>query len=84
VDDLVKPVSYVEQQSSFDAGYPSGRLHYWKASLLRVASTDAIDVLLDYATSMPSALSGIGLQHLHGASARVSASETAFPHRFEF
>lgn len=82
--ELVKPMSYLEQQGSFDAGFPPKRLHYWKGSFLRVASEDAIDVLVDYATRMPSAMSGIGLQHLHGAAARVNASETAFPHRFEF
>lgn len=82
--DLVKPMSYVEQQSSFDAGFPPQRLHYWKASFLRVTNEDAVDVLVDYATRMPSAMSGIGLQQVHGAASRVSPSETAFPHRFEF
>jgi FAD/FMN-containing dehydrogenase len=82
--DLVKPMSYVEQQGSFDAGFPPRRLHYWKGSVLRAASADAVDVLVDYATRMPSAMSGIGLQHLHGAAARVNVSDTAFPHRFEF
>jgi FAD/FMN-containing dehydrogenase len=82
--DLVKPMSYLEQQGSFDAGFPPQRRHYWKASFLRVASAEAIDVLIDAATRMPSAMSGIGLQHLHGMAARVPASDTAFPHRFEF
>jgi FAD/FMN-containing dehydrogenase len=81
---LVKTMSYVEQQGSFDAGFPPQRLHYWKASFLRVVSEDAIDVLLEAAVRMPSPLSGIGLQHLHGAAARVPADETAFPHRFAF
>ena len=82
--DLVKPMSYVEQQSSFDAGFPAKRLHYWKGSFLRATSAAAIDVLVDYATRMPSAMSGIGLQQMHGAASRVSPNETAFPHRFEF
>jgi FAD/FMN-containing dehydrogenase len=82
--DLVKPMSYVEQQGSFDAGFPPHRLHYWKAGFLRAMTTEAIDVLVEFATRMPSAMSGIGLQQLHGAASRVSPSETAFPHRFEF
>jgi FAD/FMN-containing dehydrogenase len=82
--DLVRPMSYVEQQGSFEAGFPPRRLHYWKAGFLRTLSADAIDVLVEYARRMPSAMSGIGLQQLHGAASRVGASETAFPHRFEF
>jgi hypothetical protein len=84
VADLVKPMSYVEQQGSFDAGFPPQRLHYWKAGFVRTITTDVIDVLLESLTRMPSAMSGIGLQHLHGAASRVDSSETAFPHRFEF
>jgi hypothetical protein len=82
--DLVKPMSYVEQQGIFDAGFPPQRLHYWKAGILRAITSEAIEVLVDYATRMPSAMSGIGLQQVHGAASRVSPSETAFPHRFEF
>jgi hypothetical protein len=82
--DLVKPMSYVELQGIFDAGFPPQRLHYWKAGILRAITSEAIEVLVDYATRMPSAMSGIGLQQVHGAASRVSPSETAFPHRFEF
>jgi FAD/FMN-containing dehydrogenase len=82
--DLVKPMSYVEQQGSFDAGFPPQRLHYWKAGFLRTTTPDAVDVLVDRVTRMPSAMSGIGLQHLHGVASRVGPAETAFPHRFEF
>jgi len=81
---LVKPMSYVEMQASFDAGFPPQRLHYWKAGFLRATSQEAIDVLVEYSTRMPSAMSGIGLQHLHGLASRVTPNETAFPHRFEF
>jgi FAD/FMN-containing dehydrogenase len=82
--DLVKPMSYVGMQGSFDAGFPPHRLHYWKAGFLRATSPEAIDVLVEYSIRMPSAMSGIGLQHLHGLSSRISPGETAFPHRFEF
>jgi len=82
--DLVKPMSYVEQQGSFDAGFPPQRLHYWKAGFLRTLTAASIEVLVECVTRMPSAMSGIGLQQLHGAASRMSPSETAFPHRFEF
>jgi hypothetical protein len=82
--DLVKTMAYVDLQGTLDAGFPPQRLHYWKAGFLRALTTESTDVLVEYATRMPSVLSGIGLQQLHGAASRVSASETAFPHRFEF
>ena len=82
--DMVRPVSYVEQQGAFDAGFPPQRLHYWKAGFLQTISSEAIEVLLEALRRMPSAMSGIGLQHLHGAAARVGATDTAFPHRFDF
>jgi hypothetical protein len=82
--DFVRSMSYVEQQGSFDAGFPPQRLHYWKAAFLRTVTTDVIDVLLESLTRMPSSMSGIGLQHLHGAASRVGPAETAFPHRFDF
>jgi hypothetical protein len=82
--DLVKPMSYVEQQASFDAGFPPRCLHYWNARFLRALSAEPIEVLVDHATRMPSVMSGIGLQQLHGAASRVSTSKTASPHRFEF
>jgi FAD/FMN-containing dehydrogenase len=82
--DLVKLTSYVEQQGSFDAGFPPRRLHYWKAAFLRTLTAEVVEVLAESLERMPSAMSGIGLQQLHGAAARVGPSETAFPHRFAF
>lgn len=82
--DMIKSMSYVEQQGSFDVGFPPQRLHYWKAAFVRTLTTDCIEVLVEYVTRMPSAMSGIGLQQLHGAAARVKPEETAFPHRFAF
>ena len=81
VMDAISPMDYTTLQSGSDGGYPSGRLHYWKASFLRELTDEAIDVILDSVAEMPSALSGVGLQELCGAAARVSPTATAFPHR---
>jgi FAD/FMN-containing dehydrogenase len=82
--DMIKPMPYVEQQGSFDAGFPPQRMHYWKGALLRRLDDSTIDVLLDFTARMPSAMSGIGLQQVHGAAGRVASDATAFPHRFDF
>jgi FAD/FMN-containing dehydrogenase len=81
VEDRVAPMAYEELQTAGDAGFPSGRQHYWKASWLADLSEGAIDVLLNFAAGKPSPVTGIGLQQMHGAAARVDPTATAFPHR---
>jgi hypothetical protein len=80
--DTIQPMSYVELQRAKDAGFPTGRFHYWKSGYLKNLSGDAADVLLQFLGTNPSpAMSGVGLQQMHGAASRVNPSATAFPHR---
>jgi FAD/FMN-containing dehydrogenase len=79
--DAIQPVSYQALQQASDAGFPPGQQHYWKASWLTDLDDQAIDVLVDFVARMPSQTSGVGLQQLHGAAARVDPTETAYPHR---
>lgn len=44
-------------------------------------SDGAIEVMLQFMASKPSAATGISLQQLHGAAASVDPAATAFPHR---
>ena len=64
-----------------DEGFPPDRLHYWKAAFLADPSDEAIDTMLRFAATMPSPFTGIGLQHITGAAARVAPTATAFAHR---
>ncbi len=79
--DTIGVTSYVALQSASDAAFPTGRLHYWKSGWLRTLSDAAIDTLLERVPEMPSTASGVGLQRMHGAAARVAPDATAFPHR---
>ena len=79
--DTIGPMEYCAFQSAPDAGFPEGRQHYWKASFLRELSAVTIEVLLHYVAEMPSAYSGVGLQHMTGAASRVDPAATAFAHR---
>lgn len=79
--DVIAPMAYLTWQSAPDAGYPLGRLHYWKSGYLRHLTDAAIDTLLDVTARMPPGASGIGLQGLRGAASRVAPDATAFPHR---
>ena len=67
----------------FDMAWPPGRLYYIKSSVVRRLSEAAIDRYLDYARTMPTPLSAIAFQQLHGAASRVGPGDTAFPHRYD-
>jgi FAD/FMN-containing dehydrogenase len=79
--DVVARTDYCALQSANEAGFPLGQNHYWKSSFFTDFTDDAIDILLHFATEMPSPASGIGMQQLHGVAARVDPAATAFPHR---
>lgn len=80
--DLIAPRPYVEMQSLFDEAW-TPRLYYNKAHNIRHLSDAAIETLVAYARTLPTTLSAIALQQLHGAAGRVAVSETAFPHRYD-
>ena len=79
--DVVVPTGYCALQSAHDAGFPKGQNHYWKSSFFTDFTDDAIEAMLHFAAEMPSPSSGIGMQQIHGAAARVDPAATAFPHR---
>jgi hypothetical protein len=81
--DLIAPQPYVQIQTLFDEAWPPGRRYYNKSSIIRRLDGAAIETLLAYARAMPTTLSAIALQQLHGASSRIAATETAFPHRYD-
>ena len=66
-----------------DAGFPRGALNYWKSNFMMELSDQAIDTLVSQFAACPSPMSGLLLEHIHGAATRVGVSETAFPHRGE-
>jgi FAD/FMN-containing dehydrogenase len=81
LEDGIQPMSYRALQSGSDAGFPSGRQHYWKSAWLTDLNDGAIEVMLRFLADKPSAATGIALQQMHGAAARVDPAATAFPHR---
>ena len=81
--DLVAPMPYPTVNTLLDPAFPKGALNYWKAGFLRDLSDAAIDVLVDAFARVPSTMTGIFLDHIHGAATRVAPDATAFPHRKE-
>jgi FAD/FMN-containing dehydrogenase len=91
IEDLVEVLGYCALQQVIDSRFPYRRQHYWKSSFLTDLTDEAIDVMLHFAAQRPSpahvhggegaSRAGIGMQHVHGAAARVNPAATAFPHR---
>ena len=81
--DLVGPMPYPVVNTLLDPMFPKGALNYWKSGFLRELSDAAIDVLIDAFTRVTSPMTGIFLDHIHGAATRVGGAATAFPHRDE-
>src|SRR5215831_16916604 len=81
--DVVGPMPYCQLNSMLDTGFPRGALNYWKSSFLTQLSDAAIGTMIDCFARCPSPMAQLLLEHIHGAAARIGASDTAFPHRGE-
>ena len=81
--DALGPIEYTALNGMLDAGFPRGALNYWKSSFVADLTDEAIDTLVECFARCPSPMSGMLLEHFHGAAARVGATDTAFPHRRE-
>jgi len=79
--DLVAPIAYEQQQTLMDEGFPFGLQNYWKSEFLKSLPDEAIDILVDQFTTVPSPLTAMVLEQFGGAYRRVAADETAFVHR---
>ena len=79
--DALGPMPYTALNQMLDAAYPKGALNYWKSSFLAELSDEAIDTMIDCYARVPSPMTGIIIEHAHGALTRVGVSDTAFPHR---
>jgi FAD/FMN-containing dehydrogenase len=77
----VGPLPYPVMNTILDDGFPRGALNYWKSSFVRTLSNDAIGTMIDRFAGCPSPMSGIVIEHFHGAATRIGVTDTAVPHR---
>jgi FAD/FMN-containing dehydrogenase len=77
--DGLGPLTYIEQQSRVDAGYPHGEHHYWRSCFLDDLTDEVIDILVERASLLesPPVLELI-VEQLGGA---IAAGDGAFAHR---
>jgi len=79
----VGPMPYAVMNSILDAGYPTGSLNYWLSSFTRGLPDELIDTMAERFATVPSPMTGILLEHFHGAVTRIGVTDTAVPHRAE-
>jgi hypothetical protein len=79
--DLIGPMPYPVINTLLDPGFPVGALNYWKSAFFTELSDAAVRTMVDAFEASPSTMSGMVIEHFHGAVTRVDRTATAFPHR---
>lgn len=79
--DAVEVMPYPVVNTLLDGGFPKGALNYWKSAFLTDLSDDVIAIVLDAYARVPSPMSAIIIEHLHGEATRVAPTATAYPWR---
>jgi len=79
--DGVQAMPFPAMQSLLAPSFPDGNCNYWKSTLQRELSDDAISAIVEHANRLRSPLSFVVLEYYGGAAGRVSSEATAFPHR---
>ena len=79
--DGVQSIPFPVMQSLLAPSFPDGNQNYWKSTLQRTLSDDAIRAIVDHANALHSPLSFVVFECYGGAAGRVSNTATAFPHR---
>jgi FAD/FMN-containing dehydrogenase len=81
VAEMVGPTPYPAINSAFDALYPAGLQHYWKANFASELTDDAIKAHVDHGPKVPDVSSTVHIYPINGAAQRVAPDATAFGHR---
>jgi FAD/FMN-containing dehydrogenase len=82
IADLVGPMPYTARQMILDEpNAVQGLQRYWRSAMTEAVSDELIDLLVDGASKFSSPLSAIIFFYMHGASVRVSPTDTSFAAR---
>jgi FAD/FMN-containing dehydrogenase len=79
--DVIGPQPYAAWQTAFDPLLTPGAFNYWKSHNFTALSDGLLDTLVDYVGTLPTAECEIFIGQLGGATSRVPADATAYPHR---
>jgi FAD/FMN-containing dehydrogenase len=75
------PMPYPALNSAFDALYPMGLQHYWKANFATELTDEAIDAHLEHGPKVPAVNSTVHIYPINGACHRIAPDATAFAYR---
>lgn len=81
IGDAVGPHQFVDFQAAFDPLLAPGARNYWKTHNFTAIHDDLVDLLINHAQSLPGINSEIFLAQMGGATNRIPADKTAYPHR---
>jgi FAD/FMN-containing dehydrogenase len=81
IADAITPHSFVDFQAAFDPLLTPGARNYWKSHDFLELSDGLIDTMMPYVDSLPGFGCEIFIAQMGGATNRVPASATAYPHR---
>ena len=81
VAEHVGPMPYPALNSAFDALYPAGLQHYWKANFVTELTDEAIEAHLEHGPKVPAVNSTVHIYPINGACNRVASDATAFAYR---
>jgi FAD/FMN-containing dehydrogenase len=79
--DWVGEIPFPILQSLFDPILPPGLQWYWKADFIDTLSEEAIALHVDYASRLPTGLSGVYFHPIDGAAGRVANDATPWNYR---
>src|SRR5215831_10649619 len=79
--DMLGPLPYPVQNTLLDPGFPKGARNYWKSAFFKEITRDAVGAMVERFEQTPSTMTGMVIEHFHGAATRIPATATAFPHR---
>ena len=79
--DMLGPLPYPVQNTLLDPAYPKGARNYWKSAYFKEITADTVSVMVARFAQTRSIMTGMVIEHFHGAVTRVPPMATAFPHR---
>ena len=81
IADVIGPHPFCGWQTALDPLLTPGARNYWKSHSFATIENGLIDVLVEYASKLPSAETELAFAQLGGAINRVPSEATAYPHR---
>ena len=81
VADVIGVQPYAAWQTAFDPLLTPGAFNYWKSHNFTALSDGLLDTLVGYVRTLPTEECEIFIGQVGGASNRISADATAYPHR---